>query len=313
MFSNNEYIFTYDSEVLDWDQKNRLVGVVNAPNAAGDISYTYDSLNRRTSKVVNGVSTEYLYDGINLIAELDSSSNVIAWYVYSLNVDEPLARIGATGTVHYYHSDILGSTVALTNSSGSVTTQYNYSPFGVTQVIGTDVSQPFRFTGREWDAETGMYYYRARYYSPSLARFITEDPIRYQSGDVNWYRYVNNNPINNIDPLGWAWIGLRALEGVEYLRIAGFVHPQIFFDDGTESIGFFNIDGIFTGTGDFLVEKPDLYDRTFENLCDAVMHEAVYRVKATWNRNYNLITNNCQDFVEAVLDLYNDLMGEAEN
>ncbi|HEB02683.1 MAG TPA: RHS repeat-associated core domain-containing protein [Nitrospirae bacterium] len=57
-------------------------------------------------------------------------------------------------------------------------------------------------TGREWDAETGMYYYRARYYAPDLKRFITEDPLRFASGDVNWYRYVGNNPVNRTDPLG---------------------------------------------------------------------------------------------------------------
>jgi RHS repeat-associated protein len=91
------------------------------------------------------------------------------------------------------------------NSDGDVSTQYNYSPFGVTQVMGTDVSQPFRFTGREWDAETGLYYYRARYYSPEMGRFVSEDPIRFAGGDVNWYRYVGNNSVNNVDPLGLIW------------------------------------------------------------------------------------------------------------
>jgi RHS repeat-associated protein len=138
-----------------------------------------------------------------MVAELDGDGVVSAWYVHGLNVDEPLARIdNSTGAVLYYHADILGSIVALTNSSGGVETQYNYSPFGVTQVMGTDVSQPFRFTGREWDAETGLYYYRARYYSPGMGRFITEDPIRFASGDVNWYRYVGNDPVNLTDPLG---------------------------------------------------------------------------------------------------------------
>jgi len=89
-------------------------------------------------------------------------------------------------------------------TAGAVVTQYNYSPFGHTEVIGTDIDQPFRFTGREYDAETGLYYYRARYYSPDMRRFISEDPLRFAAGDVNFYAYVWNNPVNFIDPMGLA-------------------------------------------------------------------------------------------------------------
>ena len=170
------------------------------------MDYTYDAMGRRVSKIVNGTATQYLYDGLNLIAELDASGDAIAWYVHTLNVDEPLARVEADEDIYYYHADILGSIVALTDSSGDVVTQYNYSPFGVANAISEGVVQPFRFTARELDAETGMYFYRARYYSPTLARFISEDPIRFASGDVNFYRYVGNNPVNNVDPLGLAGI-----------------------------------------------------------------------------------------------------------
>ena len=202
--------YTYDANgnmtnlgdmYFTWDQKNRLVRVTGTPE--GTVDYTYDALGRRVSKeVVNGVTTQYLYDGLNLIAELDGNGDALAWYVYTLNVDEPLARVASNGDVHYYHADILGSIVALTDEDGAVVTQYNYSPFGVTEAISEGVVQPFRFTGREWDAETGMYFYRARYYSPTLARFTSEDPIRFESGDVNWYRYVGNDPVNKKDPLG---------------------------------------------------------------------------------------------------------------
>jgi RHS repeat-associated protein len=187
---------------LTWNQKNQLTHVSGA--AAGPIEYRYDAMGRRVSKIVNSVTTNYLYDGLNLIAELDgdNSNAVIAWYVYA-GLDRPLARVDASdGSVLYYHQDLLGSVIALTNSSGVVVTQYNYSPFGHTEVIGTDIDQPFRFTGREWDPETGLYYYRARYYSPDMRRFISEDPIRFAGGDVNWYAYVGNNPVNFTDPLG---------------------------------------------------------------------------------------------------------------
>lgn len=172
-----------------------------------NINSTFSQRGAVERSVLNGVTTQYLYDGLNIVAEEDASGDVDVFYIMGLNIDEPLARVESDGDVHYYHADILGSIVALTVRSGSVTTQYNYSPFGVTQVIGTDVPQPFRFTGREYDAETGMYYYRARYYAPELKRFITEDPIRFESGDVNWYRYVGNDPVNVTDPLGLEGMG----------------------------------------------------------------------------------------------------------
>jgi RHS repeat-associated protein len=208
---------------LTWNQKNQLTHVSGA--AAGPIEYRYDAMGRRVQKIVNSVTTNYLYDGLNLIAELDGDNNnaVKTWYVYAgpmAPIDRPLARVDASdGSVLYYHQDLLGSVIALTNSSGVVVTQYNYSPFGHTEVIGTDIDQPFRFTGREWDAETGLYYYRARYYSPDMRRFISEDPIRFEGGDVNFYAYVGGNPVNFSDPLGllnpiWHFI-ITNLEAVE--------------------------------------------------------------------------------------------------
>jgi len=189
---------------LTWNQKGQLTNVSGA--AAGPIEYKYDAMGRRVQKIVNSVTTNYLYDGFNLIAELDGDNNnaAIAWYIYA-GLDRPLARVDATdGSVLYYHQDLLGSVIALTDSTGAVTTRYNYSPFGeteVTHLIG-QVDQPFQFTGREWDAETGLYFYRARYYSPDMRRFISEDPIRFAGGDVNFYAYVGNNPVNFRDPEG---------------------------------------------------------------------------------------------------------------
>ncbi len=312
-YDANGNMTDWGDNTYTWDQSNRLVRVTGTPE--GTVDYTYDALNRRTRKIVNGVSTYYLYDGLNLVAELDSSGDALAWYVYSLSVDEPLARISNSGDVRYYHTDILGSIVALTNSSGASVTQYNYSPFGVTQVIGEDLDQPFRFTGREWDSELAMYYYRARYYSPTLARFITEDPIRYQSGDVNWYRYVNNNPINNIDPLGWAYIGSRPINGIaSILAPIGVLHYQIFLEKGykvfdMDNIGFFSATDELFGPGKYDRDNLSNYNSFFKkDLCDSVMVDAIKQVMASWSSIYNVLTNNCQHFVIAVLKKYEELM-----
>ena len=98
-------------------------------------------------------------------------------YVRSLNVDEPFIR-QLTGGNEYYQTDALGSTVALSNAAGASVVSYSYEPFGKTTVTGTS-SNPFQFTGRENDS-TGLYYYRARYYSNTSMRFINEDPINFE-------------------------------------------------------------------------------------------------------------------------------------
>ena len=118
-----------------------------------------------------------------------------------LGVDEIIARGDASGT-YYYLPDGLGSTVALTDGAGAIHTQYTYAPFGETTRTGTVATNPFQFTGREND-NTGLYYYRARYYHPVLQRFISQDPIGFRGGDVNLYGYVRNNPLSFIDPLGF--------------------------------------------------------------------------------------------------------------
>ena len=95
---------------------------------------------------------------------------------------------------------MLGSTVALADSSGAVDTTYAYDPFGNVTVNGADTN-PYQFTGRENDG-TGLYYYRARYYSPTLQRFIAQDPIGFDGGDVDLYAVLLNSPVNFTDPAG---------------------------------------------------------------------------------------------------------------
>ena len=108
----------------------------------------------------------------------------------------------------------MGSVIALTDETGTVKTQYTYDPFGNTIVSGEPSDNPFQYTGRENDG-ANLYYYRARYYSPELQRFISEDPIGFEGGN-NLFAYLSNNPINKSDPLGlkgcgpgsgfWEWI-----------------------------------------------------------------------------------------------------------
>jgi len=111
------------------------------------------------------------------------------------------AKSGANYTPYYYHADGLGSITGLSDATGTMVQQYSYDAFGNVVATGS-VAQPFMFTGREYDSETGMYFYRARYYDPAVGRFVTKDPIGFGGGDYNLYGYVGNNPSRFMDPLG---------------------------------------------------------------------------------------------------------------
>ena len=112
-------------------------------------------------------------------------------------------KSGASYTPYYYHADGLGSITGLSDATGTMVQTYSYDAFGNVTVSGSrNVAQPFAFTGREYDTETQMYFYRARYYDPQAGRFVTKDPIGFGSGDVNLYAYVENSPVNLIDPDG---------------------------------------------------------------------------------------------------------------
>jgi RHS repeat-associated protein len=123
-----------------------------------------------------------------------------------------------TGPIkYYYYFDGLGSVVAISDDGGQMTERYEYDVFGEPSIYSpsgepretSNVNNPYMFTGRNYDTETGLYYYRARYYSPKIGRFLQTDPIGY-AGVLNFYSYCGNNPLNWIDPWGlyeiqWGW------------------------------------------------------------------------------------------------------------
>ena len=184
-----------------WDARNRLAGINGFKPDCSPLtaSFKYDALGRRIERTVNGRTIQYLYDGLDIVQEIESGV-VSANYMRTLNIDEPLARIKSDATVRYYQQDALGSVIALTDETGVIRTQYFYDPYGNTTVSGEISGNLFQYTGRENDG-IGLYYYRARYYSPELQRFISEDPIGFKGG-MNFYNYVNNRPTVIIDPYG---------------------------------------------------------------------------------------------------------------
>ncbi len=169
------------------------------------LEYTYDAAGRRIEKKYDYETvTKYVYDGDQCIAEYNAYNQLKRKYIYGPGVDQPICMIDtmtSPAVTSYYHFDALGSVVALTNASGNTVEVYDYDVYG--RVGATDANHPNRimFTGREFNKETGLYYYRARYYKPEIGRFLQPDTLGYQAG-MNLYRYCSNNPWNSIDPFG---------------------------------------------------------------------------------------------------------------
>lgn len=177
-----------------WDARHRLTQISGAVSA----TFAYDAFNRRISKTVGGVSTTYLYDGNNVVQETTGST--VHTLLTGLGIDERYARDdGGIGNREYFLTDALGSTLALTDSTGTVQQTYAYEPFGEVTATGSS-DNPYQYTGRENDGD-GLYYYRARYYNPIMKRFISEDPVGLAAGP-NEYAYVGGNPIRFVDPTG---------------------------------------------------------------------------------------------------------------
>ena len=225
-----------------YDDENRLIEVkIQKGHKIKEVSFTYDPLGRRISKTVGRAdfededeedaedddkdkgkgkdsdkekgkhgkpfqsqTTYYVYDGQNIIAEYDENNRLIASYVHGPNIDEPLSAEIRRDWI-YYHADGLGSITALTSHMGNVVQEYEYDSFGNMSLKPHFIKQPFTYTAREFDPETGLYYYRARYYAAKAGRFITRDPIGFKGG-INFYAYVKNNPLRYLDPSGmWNW------------------------------------------------------------------------------------------------------------
>ncbi|MGL4861008.1 MAG: RHS repeat-associated core domain-containing protein, partial [Enterobacteriaceae bacterium] len=200
----NEKSFNYDangnllsdgSNTYTWNSRNQLVAISGASTA----SFSYDVFGRRSSKTVNGQTTLYLYDGDNPIQEARAPGQIIANLLTGQGIDERYSRT-QNNLSQTYLTDVLGSTLALSDDSQKLTARYSYSPYGESRVSGEARGNRYTYTGREDDG-TGLYYYRARYYHPQINRFISEDPIGLRGGN-NRYAYVEGNPLQYKDPLG---------------------------------------------------------------------------------------------------------------
>ena len=264
-----------------YDSENRLIA---ATTTSHSVNYTYDPFGRRAAKTLGGVTTKYLHDRDHVIMEYTGSGQMLRRYVYGPGIDEPICMKIAS-TAYYYHFDALGSVIALTGSNGQRVESYAYSPYGKVSEPSS-VGNPYLYTGREYDDETGLYYYRARYYHPQLGRFLQADPIRYND-ETNLYSYVRNNPIGSIDPYGYA-----SLPSGFKIGLSGFAAGYFGIEAGVELVyirgqGWFTYKHVGAGYGAGIgvgvevgfiwdLKEPDEYTGRFDEKQLSVIYGGSY-------------------------------------
>jgi RHS repeat-associated protein len=178
-----------------WDARGRLTGA--ALSSGESVSYGYDALGRRASRTAGGITTNFIYDGADVVSDQRSDNSTVS-YLNGPGVDHKLRQNSAATGALYFLQDHLGNTRTLTNESGGVVEQIQYEPFG--ESAGSSLTR-YGFTGRERDELTGLLYSRDRWYDPQQGRFLSEDPIGF-AGGLNAYAYVANNPLSFTDPSG---------------------------------------------------------------------------------------------------------------
>jgi RHS repeat-associated protein len=212
MTANSNASFTYDANGntltkgdstgtrnYTWDFENRMTSVT-LPGSGGTVSFKYDPFGRRVYKSSSSGTSIFAYDSDNMVEETNSSGSVVARYSQGLNIDEPLAMLRSS-TTSFYNADGLGSVTSLSNAAGALVQTYTFDSLGNQTASSGSLVNPFQYTGREFDTETGLYYYRARYFDPVAGRFLNEDPIRF-GGGINFFSYALQNPTNIVDPRG---------------------------------------------------------------------------------------------------------------
>ncbi len=187
-YDNNGSVLSNGSVTYTWNDRAQLASTTDG----GSQTFQYDALGRR--RVVVGYAS-YIYDGWNSVTQ--GSANILT----GLGLDDIFTQVNSDNTTTDFLGDVVGSTVALTDTTGAVTTSYVYQPYGAVASKSGTGSTPRLFTAREGGGSQSIDYFRNRYYSVNYGRFISEDPIGL-GGGINTYAYAAGNPVSYADPLG---------------------------------------------------------------------------------------------------------------
>ena len=233
------------------------------------------------SKTVNGVTTNHIWDGSNIVAETDGNKQVTAKYYRGSG----LISQEVSNTESYYQFNMHGDVIGLTGANGELIEDYDYDAFGNQINQSTEKSTPFRYAGEYYDEETDLIYLRNRYYSPIVGQFITEDPAK---DGTNWYVYCAGDPVNLVDPSGMV-ITTSTADSAETLRML-----QELTDDKLDFVEYLDENGNATGKGEIVI--LEVYD-TERHVGQTLITDLI-NSKTEVNVNLGFDTNGESNYIE---------------
>jgi RHS repeat-associated protein len=277
-FDLNGNLTSDGTKTYTWSVRDQLATITGGVTA----SFAYDGTGRRKSKTVGGTQTGFVYDGLNFVQELNGSTPMAN--LITGGIDELFQRKEGSTTSSAI-TDALRSVIGLTDAAGTLQTQYSFEPYGKATTAGTANNNSQKYAAREDDG-TGTIYYRARYYMPLSARFISEDVVGWASGQTNGYAYVNGDPILYSDPLGlWR-------------------NPIGIFDDAVRDARGSGLPGAHNG-------PQDAYRHCLAS-CEMARENGTFSAQCLgWANEKNGDWNRNQERGERDMDDFNNAMGVA--
>jgi len=274
----------YNGFTFDWQNGRQLAGVTGNSMTA---SYKYNSDGIRTSKTVNGVTTQYTLEGDRVVMETNGTDTL--WYYY--DASGSLTGFELNGTAYFYVKNLQGDIIAIVNSSGTKVVEYLYDSWG--KLISTTgslastvgVKNPYRYRGYRYDTETGLYYLQSRYYDPVAKRFVNADGYASTGQGVlgnNMFAYCLNNPVSCFDPQGRWTVSISfgvdatffcvgasfsinfAIDDDFNFAIQCSYSSPTFIDDGTFNVGIADVGG---GVSVQYTNDDTVYDLEGSSIC----------------------------------------------
>ncbi|MBC8242845.1 MAG: RHS repeat protein, partial [Verrucomicrobia bacterium] len=305
----------YTRTEFEYDGKQRIRIRTEYQSSAGNWSFVSE--------------TRYIYDGMRVVEERNSSNQPTARYTRGLDLSGTLEGAGGIGGLlamsvpnsggwshHYYHADGNGNITALMNQWGNLSATYKYDPYGrtISQIGSVAQSNPYRFSSKEWHAASSLYYYGYRFYSPEFQRWLNRDPIK-EDGGINLYGFAGNNLLTFVDINGLdIWIGERP----------GIIPHQVVIGDdgngGSYLIEFGPTDGWLVDRGiinyqpyphtpasEIMEDYYSCNSRDTSVTADMIMNKIANSLDGNTDYIYCVFIQNCRDFAKAFFELVNIL------